>query len=521
MTRNHIFLVASLLLLCFALTGRGWEGNAQLHTLSEIVATMLALIVGTIALVRFYTKKNNTYLFVGAGFIGAALLDGYHGTVTSTFMYALLPSPLPSLSPWSWNASRTFLALMMLLSIWACNREKALKDTGRIGEGAVYFAVGALTALSFIFFAYVPLPRAYYPELFFGRPAELIPAALFLLAALGFLKKEDWRQDPFENTMVLSLIVGFMGQAVFMSRSFALFDTMFDAAHLLKIVSYGTVLVGLLVNTYHMHGEVDRQNEQHRQAQEELTQIIEDLAEAKSASEIQAAKLAEVNAELEQFSYAASHDLKEPVRNLVSYSTLLREDLGDDLSDEVAMDLEYISSAAKRMGNLVDDLLSLSKVGRSSMKQEPVLIEDCVAESLEALRSRILESGAHVEWDQLPEVTGDAFLLTQLYQNLLGNAMKFTENGSPLIHLTAERGGDGWTLGVRDNGIGINPEYAEQIFTPFKRLHGITEFEGTGIGLALCRKTIERHGGEIWVESEPGKGAHFKFTLPASSGDHG
>ena len=251
----------------------------------------------------------------------------------------------------------------------------------------------------------------------------------------------------------------------------------------------------------------------------QITQTIKDLGEAKSVSEKQAEDLAIANAELEQLAHAASHDLKEPVRNLVSYSTLLREDLGEDLSDDVAMDLEYITGAANRMGKLVDGLLSLSRASRSSMKREPVLIENCVTKSLEALRTRVLESGSHVEWDTLPEVTGDSFLLTQLYQNLLANAMKFTESGSPVIRLTAEQTGDVWTLGVRDNGIGISPEYSDQIFAPFKRLHGMTEFEGTGIGLALCRKTVERHGGKIWVESEPGKGAHFKFTLPAAKGD--
>ena len=507
MTRKQIYLVAGLVLLYFALTGSTWRGNTQLHTISEVVATILALIVGLVALVRFYTKKNNTYLFIGAGFIGTALLDGYHAVVTSTFFHEAFPSPAPSLIPWSWNASRTFLALLMVLSIWAYRREQALKDEGRIGEGAVYFGAGALTVLSFYFFAFVPLPRAYYPELFFGRPEEFISAALFLLAAAGYVRKGDWRQDPFENMVVVALIVGFMGQAVFMSRSFVLFDAMFDMAHLLKIVSYGIVFAGLMVNTYHLYREADRG-------------VIQ-LAEAKSVSEKQAEDLAKANAELEQFAYAASHDLKEPVRNLVSYSTLLREDLGEDLSDDAAMDLEYISGAAQRMGKLVDGLLSLSKVGRSSMKRESVLIEKCVGESLEALRTRMLESGAHVEWDTLPEVTGDSFLLTQLYQNLLANAMKFTAGGSPLIRLTAEQTGDVWTLGVRDNGIGISPEYSDQIFAPFKRLHGVTEFEGTGIGLALCRKTIERHGGKIWVESELGKGAHFKFTLPAAKGDQG
>ena len=235
---------------------------------------------------------------------------------------------------------------------------------------------------------------------------------------------------------------------------------------------------------------------------------------AEKGLEHKASELARSNAELEQFAYVASHDLQEPIRSLVSFSTLLRKDLGGELSGAVAEDLSYITAAAKRMQRLIQDLLALSRVGRGAMKRELVALNDCVSQALEALRLRVEETQAQVHRAPLPKVTGDRTLLTQLYQNLIGNALKFTTAGEPVIEMSAQEDNGFWTLGVRDNGIGLKPEYAQQIFSPFKRLHGMTEFEGTGIGLAICQSCVERHGGKIWVESEPGKGAHFKFTLP-------
>jgi signal transduction histidine kinase len=226
-------------------------------------------------------------------------------------------------------------------------------------------------------------------------------------------------------------------------------------------------------------------------------------------------ELERFNNELDQFTYVASHDLQEPVRNLVSYSTLLKEDLGGELSEDATEDLFYITSAASRMQQLVQDLLALSRAGRAAVKTEPVDLNDCVNHALDALRICIDETEAEVILTPLPTVLGDATLLTQLYQNLLGNALKFVGEERPVIHLTVEREDDMWILGVRDNGIGLAPEYAEQIFKPFKRLHGMADYAGTGIGLSICQKAAERHGGRIWVESEPGQGAHFRFTLPA------
>ncbi len=151
------------------------------------------------------------------------------------------------------------------------------------------------------------------------------------------------------------------------------------------------------------------------------------------------------------------------------------------------------------------------------MTTELVDLNDCVNHALDALHIRIDETEAEVILTPLPTVLGDATLLTQLYQNLLGNALKFVGNERPVIHLMAEREDDLWTLGVRDNGIGLDPVYAEQIFKPFKRLHGMATYPGTGIGLSICQKAVERHGGRIWVESELGQGAHFRFTIPATA----
>jgi light-regulated signal transduction histidine kinase (bacteriophytochrome) len=219
------------------------------------------------------------------------------------------------------------------------------------------------------------------------------------------------------------------------------------------------------------------------------------------------------NVELDQFTYVASHDLQEPLRKVTAFSGILRQDMGDALPERAEKDLGFIVDAAKRMQKLVQDLLALSRSGRVAVKWEAVSLGRCADRAIDSLAMRIQESQAEIARDELPQVRGDRTMLTQLYQNLLSNALKFAAADRPQIRLTAERGDGQLTLGVKDNGIGIESKHAEQIFAPFKRLHGRGKYEGTGIGLAICSKTVERHGGKVWVESTPGKGAHFKFTL--------
>ncbi|MBC8337685.1 MAG: PAS domain S-box protein [Alphaproteobacteria bacterium] len=233
-----------------ALHGHEWRGSVQLHTLMEVTATLLAAFVGAMALVRHYSKKDTTFLFIGAGFLGTAFLDAYHGIVTLEYFRPFIPSDLPSLISWSWIASRQFLSVMLFLSWFLWMRSQKLGPESAISERTVYIFTASFTLLSFIFFAFVPLPTAYYPNLVFHRPEELLPALVFLMALVGYLKKGRWRYDTFEHWLVLSLIVGFIGQALFISHSGQLFDYEFDVAHLLKKASYVCVLIGLMVNMY-------------------------------------------------------------------------------------------------------------------------------------------------------------------------------------------------------------------------------------------------------------------------------
>jgi signal transduction histidine kinase len=258
-----------------------------------------------------------------------------------------------------------------------------------------------------------------------------------------------------------------------------------------------------------IESEVQRRTEDLHRSVEETANANRKLAQTNQILE-------EKNKELDQFTYIASHDLQEPVRKLVSFSSLLKQDIGSNLNDDAARDLAFIVDAAKRMKNLVQALLELSRVGRSAMRKEVIALDDCVEDALIALGLRIEETQAQITRDELPLVMGDPTMLTQLYQNLIGNSLKFIKDKQPVIHLTAIRQGEQWILGVRDNGIGMKPEYAERVFQPFQRLHNRGEYEGTGIGLSICKKTVQRHDGDIWVESELGHGAHFRFSLPVA-----
>ncbi len=246
----YVIIAAGLTLAYAALRGTNWHGGSELHTVMETVATLLALMVGSLALVRYYSKKDVTLLFIGAGFLGTAFLDGYHTVVTSAAFKPYMPSDLPALIPWSWIASRQFLSMFLLLSWLVWLREKWWGDAESISEKSVYLFTAAITLMCFAFFAFAPLPRGYFGEYLFHRPEEFVPALFFLAALGGYLAKGKWRHDTFEHWLVISLIVCFVGQAVFMSMSAHLFDMEFDLAHLLKKLGYICVLTGLLASVY-------------------------------------------------------------------------------------------------------------------------------------------------------------------------------------------------------------------------------------------------------------------------------
>ncbi len=239
--------------------------------------------------------------------------------------------------------------------------------------------------------------------------------------------------------------------------------------------------------------------EARRHAEKELARRVEELARS--------------NRELEQFAHVASHDLREPLRMVATYTQLLAERYREKLDKTADQYIDYATDGALRMQALIRDLLVLS--GVESVARESVDCNAALAEALRDLDAMIRESGALVHHEPLPVVSAHRAYLLQLFQNLIGNAIKFRKKEPPTIFVLAEPAGQFWRFSVTDNGIGIAPEFQQGIFAIFQRLHARTEYPGNGMGLAICKKIVEVYGGKIWVESQLGSGSSFKFTLPA------
>lgn len=250
-------------------------------------------------------------------------------------------------------------------------------------------------------------------------------------------------------------------------------------------------------------------------------QLVDELEAARSRETLLAEQTQELrrsNSELEQFAYVASHDLQEPLRKVASFCQLLEKRYGKELDDRGRQYIAFAVDGAKRMQVLINDLLTFSRVGRVHEGWKPVDLGRSLDRALGNLAAAVEESGAVVERpEELPVLVGDSTALTMVWQNLVGNAVKFRRAGVECrITVGCVREGEDWHLTVEDNGIGIAPEFADKVFVIFQRLHARDEYEGTGIGLALCRKIIEFHGGRVWLDAGPGEGTRIHFTLPAA-----
>ncbi len=253
---------------------------------------------------------------------------------------------------------------------------------------------------------------------------------------------------------------------------------------------------------------------------DDLNQSREELQKAHDVLELRVkertAELARSNAELEQFAYIASHDLQEPLRMVSSYVQLLERRYKGKLDPNADEFIGFAAEGALRMQRLINDLLAYSRVGTRGKSFQEANLEAAFAQALENLQLAIKEKNAAITHDPLPVVYGDIGQLTQVMQNLIDNAIKFRGEAPPRVHISSRFEGKECVCSVRDNGIGIAPEYLNRLFLLFQRLHTRKEYPGTGIGLAICKRIVERHGGNIWVESSPGQGSTFCFSIPTT-----
>jgi signal transduction histidine kinase len=248
-----------------------------------------------------------------------------------------------------------------------------------------------------------------------------------------------------------------------------------------------------------------RLRQERARAQEQLANKVEELARS--------------NCDLEQFAYVASHDLQEPLRMVAAYTQLLSERYQGKLDSTADRYIGYAVEGATRMQALLEDLLAFSRVGRSGAIPAPTDLNSAVDEVLKNLALALKEHSVTVTCNPLPTIMADRFQIVQLFQNLLGNAIKFRAKRNPCVTISAESKGPDWLFSVFDNGIGIAEEHKDLVFKIFQRLHTRTEYSGNGVGLAICKKIVEHNGGRIWVESELGRGSNFRFTFPAAVAD--
>jgi signal transduction histidine kinase len=247
--------------------------------------------------------------------------------------------------------------------------------------------------------------------------------------------------------------------------------------------------------------------------------ILDELRAAERSREDlerQTFDLARSNAELEQFAYVASHDLQEPLRKVASFCQLLQRRYSGQLDERADQYIDFAVDGAKRMQSLINDLLAFSRVGHTEFAPERVALGEVLADAVDNLTRPIEETRATIEAGALPTVMGERTLLVAVFQNLLGNALKFRGEAAPVVRVQVRQDGKDWIVTCSDDGIGIEPQYAERIFALFQRLHPKESYEGTGIGLSLTRKIVEHHGGRIWLDTESARGTTFRFTLPVA-----
>ncbi len=502
--------------------------GAFTHALLEWTAFCAALFTVVLAFSHYSITRDITTPIIAIALFSAGCMDAFHTLAAARLIEAVAENN--DLIPFTWAISRMFNALIMIIGVsMFLVKDLSYKHLGTrfIIVVSLIFGIIAYSIISYCANS-ATLPQTQYPDSFITRPYDVIPLVLFLFAGV-YLYPKFFHKIPnlFTHALIISAIPEVVVELHMAFGSSALFDNDFNIAHFLKILAYVVPLLGLSLDyarTYReqekLTNEISNSKEKLQYRKEKIEDINKNLKaeittrrNAEQELTKQATELQRSNKELREFAYVASHDLQEPLRMVASYTQLLSRRYKGKLDDDADEFINFAVEGANRMQQLINDLLKYSRVDNRKRELKPMPLVDAYDWAVANLEMSIADTGTIITHDELPSVMGDTSQLGQLLQNLIANAMKFRSQESPAIHISAKQESDMWVISVTDNGIGIEEEFRERIFVIFQRLHHREAYEGTGIGLALCKKIVEQHGGTIWLDSTFGEGTTFHFTL--------
>lgn len=483
--------------------GPAW-GN-QLALVLRAMGTTVAITAGVLKLASYVGKREPAYLIVGATFVGVGLIEG--GRLVALLLASVNDTmgPLLVVSRGGWAAAAA-LPILLLLGMILIPADPAKRRTWSVN--AFLATVLGVTALGVVGPWLDLLPGRIDPTAVVTRPSIALAVAAYLLVFVALWRRADLSDTLDGRWLVFALYLAFLDH-VLVAPFWVGFGTGIGTVDaLLELLTYVIAGTGVLVSTTVLAREQEAAVARFRGEARERARIEAELAR-------HAARLTHANEELAQYAYLASHDLQEPLRMVTNYLQLIERRYSDALDDDGREFMEYAVDGARRMKRLTNDLLMYSRVGDDEAEGARGDAGEAFDVALQNLAVLVEETGAEVTRGPLPEVPIDDVRLTQLFQNLVGNAIKFRREGvPPRVRAEATREEASWRFTLTDNGIGIDPKHADRVFGVFQRLHGREAFPGSGIGLAMCRKIVERHGGRIGFESAPGEGATFVWTVP-------
>lgn len=480
--------------------GQQYSLHALFGGLGAFAALTLAVQLRTL---RVYERGEACHVWIASALIALGLLDAVHGAcrqdeliiwlqVTATLAGGLLFACVWLPDRIAYKSGASLLPLVVLAAA-------AIHGTASIARPdwlPVVLEADAITGLASLF--------------------NLLGSAGFLVAACYFCRTY-WRGRSLDHLVLFNLCLLFSAAGLLIQ-----FATLWNGAwwisHIVRLAAYGIAVLyffRLYLKDQHELRESHRQLEQRvEERTAELRDEIEQRTQAEQRIQRHADELQRSNEDLEEFAYMAAHDLQAPLRAVNGFCGLLKEKYAEQLDETANNYIGRAVAGAKRMHELLDGLLTYSRVQSRANEPEKTDCMDVLKRAMANLQMDISESEALITHDELPTVEFDSTQMEQLLQNLIGNAVKFRGECPVKIHVSADNGEREWVISVRDNGIGIDPGQSERVFGVFQRLHTAEKYPGTGIGLAVCKRIVERHGGRIWLESQLGSGCAFHFTVP-------